>query len=686
MTVEPPEPGGAEPAVPLQPNTPADPKSTGEIVIREPVSTGVPAPPPRNPAQPHPHRHRPEEHPTGRRLAVLSLTALGVVYGDIGTSPLYAIKECFRPGYGLMPTPVNVYGVLSLIVWALMLVISVKYVLFILRADNRGEGGVLALLALVQSGARRRRDARRRALLISLGLVGGAFLYGDGIITPAISVLSAVEGLEVATPALQHVIVPLAFIIIAGLFAVQRFGTARVGTAFGWITLLWFLSIAGLGIMEIARGPEVLWALNPWNGVRFFIDHPTISFVVLGAVVLVITGGEALYADMGHFGKRPIRVVWFGLVFPALLLNYFGQGALLLRNPAAVENPFYLLAPRPLLIPLLFIATAATIVASQALISGAFSLTQQAIQLGYMPRMTIRHTSAREAGQIYIPEINKALAIGTLLLVVGFGSSGALGGAYGVAVTGTMAITTILFVAVARQRWNWKPWHVAVFLILFLTIDLAFFSSNLLKIPHGGWVPLAVAVIVYTLMTTWKRGRMLLSSILRRSSLPLDLFLRDVETRKPVRVPGTAVFMTSDPEGTPVVLLHHLKHNKVLHEQVMLMSIVSREVPEVPDEERVEVERLPANFVRVVARYGFMEAPNVPEILEYCEESGVSHLRPHEISFFLGRERLIPVGSSRMVRWRKKLFGIMSRNAQGATEFFQIPPNRVVELGAQIEF
>jgi len=429
-----------------------------------------------------------------------------------------------------------------------------------------------------------------------------------------------------------------------------------------------------------------LWALNPWNGVRFFFDHPKVSFVVLGAVVLVITGGEALYADMGHFGKRPIRVVWFGLVFPALLLNYFGQGALLLRDPAAISNPFYLLAPRPLLIPLLFVATAATIVASQALISGAFSLTQQAIQLGYMPRMTIQHTSAREAGQIYIPEVNKALALGTLLLVVGFGSAGALGGAYGVAVTGTMAITTVLFVAVAQQRWNWKRWQVAAFVALFLTIDLAFFSSNLLKVPHGGWVPLLVALIVYTLMTTWKRGRVLLSSILRRSSLPLDLFLRDVGNRKPVRVPGTAVFMTSDPEGTPVVMLHHLKHNKVLHEQVMLMSIISVEVPEVPDEERVEVERLPENFVRVVARYGFMETPNVPEILEYCEESGIAHLRPHEISFFLGRERLIPTGSARMARWRKKLFGIMSRNAQGATEFFQIPPNRVVELGAQIEF
>ena len=686
MTVEPPEPSGTEPAVPLQPNTPADPNSTGEIPLRTSASAGVPAPPPKNPAQPHPHRHRPEEHPTGRRLAVLALTALGVVYGDIGTSPLYAIKETFKPNYGLAPTPTNVYGVLSLMVWALLLVVSVKYVLFILRADNRGEGGVFALLALVQSGARRRRDARRRALLIALGLIGGAFLYGDGIITPAISVLSAVEGIEVATPALRHLIVPVAFVLIAGLFSVQRFGTARVGTTFGWITLLWFIGIAVIGVLEIARNPAVLWALNPWNGVLFFLDHPKLSFVALGAIVLVMTGGEALYADMGHFGKRPIRVVWFGLVLPALLLNYFGQGALLLRNPAAIENPFYLLVPRPLLIPMLFVATAATIVASQALISGAFSLTQQAIQLGYMPRMTIRHTSAREAGQIYIPEMNKALAIGTLLLVVGFGSSSALGGAYGVAVTGTMAITNILFVAVARQRWNWKTWQVTVFLLLFLTIDLAFFSSNLLKVPHGGWVPLVVAVIVYALMTTWKRGRTLLSSILRRSSLPLDLFLRDVANRKPVRVPGTAVFMTSDPEGTPVVLLHHLKHNKVLHEQVMLMSIVSQEVPEVPDEERVEVERLPESFVRVVARYGFMETPNVPEIMEYCEESGIQHLRPHEISFFLGRERLIPTGSSRMARWRKQLFGIMSRNAQGATEFFQIPPNRVVELGAQIEF
>ncbi|MGQ0714280.1 MAG: KUP/HAK/KT family potassium transporter, partial [Gemmatimonadaceae bacterium] len=556
MTLEPPEPGEAQPAPPVAADS-SGTRGTDTEAASAPQSAGVAAPPPRHPAQPHPHRHRPEEHPTGRRLAALSLAALGVVYGDIGTSPLYAIKETFKPEYGLPPTPVNVYGVLSLIVWALMLVISVKYVLFILRADNRGEGGVLALLALVQSGSRRRRDARRRALLIAGGLVGGAFLYGDGIITPAISVLSAVEGIEVATPALHAFIVPIAFVIIAGLFAVQRFGTARVGTTFGWITLVWFISIAVLGVMEIARGPEVLWALNPWNGVRFFIDHPTASFVVLGAVVLVITGGEALYADMGHFGRRPIHVAWFGLVFPALLLNYFGQGALLLRNPDAIANPFYLLAPRPILIPLLVVATLAAMIASQALISGAFSLTQQAVQLGYMPRMTIRHTSAREAGQIYIPEVNKALAVGTLLLVVGFRSSGALGGAYGVAVTGTMAITTVLFVAVARQRWNWKPWQVVTFFLFFFTIDIAFFSSNLLKVPHGGWVPLLVALIVFTLMTTWKRGRALLGNILRRSSLPLDLFLRDVASRKPHRVAGTAVFMTSDPEGTPVVMLHH---------------------------------------------------------------------------------------------------------------------------------
>jgi KUP system potassium uptake protein len=632
-----------------------------------------------------PFRHHPEGNPTGRRLAKLSLIALGVVYGDIGTSPLYAIKEGFKPEYGLALNVVNVYGVLSLIVWALLLVVTVKYVGFILRADNRGEGGVLALLALALQREHRTEDARRRRLLIWIGIFGGAFLYGDGIITPAISVLSAVEGLEVAAPALAPFVMWIAVAIIALLFMVQKRGTAKVGGAFGWVMLLWFLTIASLGVLEIARGPEILSALNPWYGVRFFIDHPMRSFVVLGAVVLVITGGEALYADMGHFGRKPIRVVWYTFVLPALLLNYFGQGALLLRSPTAVDNPFYLLAPAAFQLPLLFIATAAAVVASQALISGAFSLTQQAVQLGYSPRVTIVHTSKQQAGQIYIPEVNKALAVGTLAVVIGFQNATALGAAYGVAVTGTMAITTILFYVIVRQRWDWSPLKAVSFLAFFLAIDLAFFASNLLKVPHGGWVPLGVAAVAFVLMTTWKKGRECLQDILRRSSLPLDLFLADVERRKPVRVPGTAVFMTSANDGAPVVLLHHLKHNKVLHEQVVLMSIVSEEVPEVPASERVTLERFPAGFFRVTARYGFMEQPDVKETLGYAAMAGLA-TKPQETSYYLGRERLIPIGPSRMMRWRKKVFVLMSRNARSATEFFGIPPNRVVELGAQIEF
>jgi KUP system potassium uptake protein len=608
-----------------------------------------------------------------------------VVYGDIGTSPLYAIKEAFKPEYGLAPLPVNVYGLLSLIVWSLVLIVSVKYVVYILRADNRGEGGVFALLALLLQRQHRTADLRRRALLIMLGIFGGAFLYGDGVITPAISVLGAVEGLEVATPALSHVVVPLAFAILVALFALQRFGTARVGRAFGWIMLVWFISIAALGTVEIIREPEVLRAMSPTYAASFFIEHPGRSFVVLGAVVLVITGGEALYADMGHFGRKPIRFVWFGLVLPALLLNYFGQGALLLREPTAVSNPFYLLSPRPLLYPLLVIATMAAMIASQALISGAFSLTQQATQLGYSPRVTIVHTSETQFGQIYIPEVNKALAVGTLLLVAGFRSSTALGAAYGVAVTGTMAITTLLFYVIARDHWRWPTWKAMAFIAFFLTIDLAFFASNLLKVPHGGWVPLAIAAVMFTLMTTWKRGRMILAKMLRRATLPFDLFLSDVERRKPYRVPGTAVFMTSDAEGAPVVLLHHLKHNKVLHEQVVLMSIVSAEVPEVPDVERVRVTPEGHGFFRVVARYGFMETPDVPEIMLLCQDLGL-RTRPNETSYYLGRERLIPTGESPMAGWRKKLFVVMSRNARSATEFFGIPPNRVVELGTQIEF
>ena len=640
-----------------------------------------------------PQRQHAEADPRGRRLFVLSVTALGVVYGDIGTSPLYSIQEAFKPEYGLIPNVQNVYGLLSLIVWSLVLIVSVKYVAFILRADNRGEGGVLALLALILQRQHQQSQARRRGIVIALGLFGGAFLYGDGVITPAISVLGAVEGLKVAAPALSRFVIPIAFLIIAALFAFQRFGTARVGGLFGWIMLVWFTSIAWLGIREIAVHPEILTAINPWHAVQFFVAHPVRSFVALGAVVLVVTGGEALYADMGHFGRKPIRLVWFSFVLPALLLNYFGQGALLLRSPEAVTNPFYLLAPAWFVYPLLFIATSAAIVASQALISGSFSVTRQAIQLGYSPRMRIIHTSKQEAGQIYIPEVNKALAVGTLLLVVTFGSATALGGAYGVAVTGTMAITNILFYLAARHLWNWSALKAGAFLAFFMAIDLTFFAANLLKVPHGGWVPLVLAAAVFTLMTTWKRGRAMLRAILQRGTVPIEMFLADVERRKPVRVKGTAVFMTSDPHGAPVVLLHHLKHNKVLHDQVILLSVSTAEVPEVTAAERIQIEPLGQGFFRVQASYGFMETPNVPAIMQYCGRHGINTKRT-DVSYYLGRERLLPtlprrsgdpeIGS--MARWRKKLFVLMSRNARGATEFFGIPPNRVVELGTQIEF
>jgi KUP system potassium uptake protein len=635
---------------------------------------------------PAPLRHPVDPHPSGRRLLILSFTALGVVYGDIGTSPLYAIKECFKPLYGLEVTPLNVYGVLSLIVWALILIITIKYVVFILRADNKGEGGVFALLALVLQKTTAMSAPRRRTTLILLGLFGGAFLYGDGMITPAISVLGAVEGLEVAAPALrQEVIVAIAAIIIFTLFYFQDHGTARVGGAFGWIMLFWFVSISVLGIRGIAQHPEILLSFSPHHAVVFFAAHPLASFLVLGAVVLVVTGGEALYADMGHFGSRPIRVVWVALVLPALLLNYLGQGALLLSEPTAVDNPFFRLVPQWFLYPMLVIATLAAIVASQALISGAFSLTQQAVQLGYTPRVTIIHTSKQEAGQIYIPEVNKILAVGTLLLVFGFRSSTALGGAYGVAVTATMAITTILFCVIAAERFGWTRSKVWTFAAFFLAVDVALFLANVLKIRTGGWVPIAIAIGVFTLMTTWKRGRAYLRSILVERSLPVSELTESLDRSKIVRVPGTAIFMTSESEGTPVVLLHHLKHNKVLHTQVILLSIIVREVPEVPPAERVVVEDLTHGIYRVKAYYGFMQTPNVEEIRARCGEQGIK-ARRMETTYYLGREQLIPVGSSGMAKWRKRLFSVMARNAQSATQYFSIPPNRVVELGAQIEF
>lgn len=575
---------------------------------------------------------------------------------------------------------------LSLVVWALILVVSVKYLIFILRADNRGEGGVLALLALILQQQRRDADKTVKQLIIALGLIGAALLYGDGVITPAISVLGAMEGLEVITPKLKVVVVPLTLVILLSLFLVQKKGTHKVGRVFGPVMMLWFITIAALGVYEVAMAPEIIAAVNPWYALQFFITHGKQAFVLLGAVVLVVTGGEALYADMGHFGKRPIRMAWFYLVLPALLLNYFGQGALILRDPAGAENPFFILAPRALLYPLVALATMAAIIASQALISGAFSLTQQAVQLGYSPRVNIVHTSASQAGQIYIPEVNNALMIGCLFVVVGFRSTGALGAAYGIAVTGTMSITTILFYMLARSRWNWSALRAMSFAIFFLVIDLGFFGSNALKIMHGGWVPIIIGLAIFTLMTTWYQGRKIVLKLLTRASLPIEMFLKSVADHKPVRVPGTAVFMTSDPDGAPLVLLHHLKHNKVLHEQVVLLSVLTATVPEIPEDERILVVPMREGFWRVKARYGFMETPNVPDILARCKEAGIKSEKMHT-TYYLGRERLIPNPHSkaRLASWRKKLFVFMSRNSRSATEFFGIPSNRVVELGAQLE-
>ena len=627
------------------------------------------------------------QHPpaTGRRLALLTLTALGVVYGDIGTSPLYALRECFKAEYGITPTHDNVVGVLSLILWSLILVVSVKYIAFVLRADNRGEGGILSLLALLLQQQRRVGEQRKRFALVAAGLFGAALLAGEGVITPAISVLGAVEGLEVGSPALAHLVVPITVVILFALFMIQRFGTARVGATFGPIMLVWFVTIGVLGARSIAQTPSVLLAINPWFALLFFLNHGVAGFLTLGAVVLCITGCEALYADMGHFGKRPIRLAWFIAALPMLMLNYFGQGALVLRDNAAASNPFYLLAPPSFQWPLLIIATAAAIVASQALISGAYSLTQQSIQLGYSPRMQIVHTSEKVAGQIYVPEINKALMVGCLVLVLAFRSSSALSAAYGIAVTGAMSITSLLFGVVARTRWGWSKLQIGALVGGFLLIDLSFLSANVVKLFHGGWVPLALAIGIYLLMSTWKRGRMQLGAIQEAGALPLDLFLHGLARSPPVRVKGTAVFMTSSAEGVPVVLLHHLKHNKVLHETVVILSVTTRGVPEVPPERGLTLEKLGHGFVRVVATFGFMQTPNIPEVLARAAAQGVP-IPPMDTSYYLGRERLVLTGHAKMHRWRKQLFALMSRNARSATEFFQIPPNRVVELGAQIEF
>jgi KUP system potassium uptake protein len=611
-----------------------------------------------------------------------------VVYGDIGTSPLYSIKECFSPMYGLPPTRENVFGILSLIVWALTLVVTVKYVSFVLRADNRGEGGTFALLALIFPRDTE-RSMRRGGIFVLLALFGASLLYGDGIITPAMSVLGALEGLEVATPALAHVIVPLTIVILGSLFSVQRFGTDRMGKAFGPIMLAWFLAIGALGAREVAQSPWILAAVNPLYAVHFVQAHGALAFFVLGSVVLVITGGEALYADMGHFGKRPIRLAWLALVFPALLLNYFGQGALLVRDPAAAANPFFLLAPKAVLLPLLVLATLAAIVASQAMISGAYSVTRQGIALGFIPRLEIRHTSQREEGQIYIPEVNWFIAVGCLVIVLAFQDTSKLGAAYGIAVTGTMLVTSILFYLVARIRFRWEAWQAGALCAVFLTVDLLFFSANVVKLAHGGWVPVVLGVGLFTGMATWKRGRSLLLRRLYDSNLDMDTFLHGLTERPVHRVRGTAVFMTGSESGVPPVLLHHLKHNKVLHEHVVLLSVKTADVPEVSKRKRVTVTSLGNGFHRVVATFGFMQTQGIPAVMEQVKHAGVP-CPPMDTTYFLGRERLIPTarpGEARpLARWRKVLFAIMARNARSATDFFGLPPNRVVELGTQVEY
>ncbi len=636
--------------------------------------------------------------PTGRALATLALGALGVVYGDIGTSPLYAFKECFFGAHGFPVNEQNVLGILSLIVWSLNFVVTFKYLSMVMRADNRGEGGILALLALARPSGTPRGLGR---LLVAAGLFGSALLYGDGIITPAISVLSAVEGLSVATPALDHLVVPIAFVIILALFFFQRRGTAGVGAVFGPVTAIWFLCIAALGVAGILRDPSVLRAINPYYAAEFFAREGVAGLQILAAIILVVTGGEALYADMGHFGKRPIRLAWFAVVLPALVLNYFGQGALLLDHPEAARNPFYSLVPGWALYPMVGVATAAAVVASQALISGAFSLTRQAVQLGYCPRVNIVHTSKTEIGQIYVPAVNNLLMIACLGLVVTFRSSDNLAATYGVALSGTMTITSILFAVVARNRWRWDWWKVGAVTGLFLIVDLAFVGANLLKVPQGGWFPLVVAGLIFVLMSTWKKGRVRLSALVQENTLPIDLFLADIRRRAPHRIRGTAVFLTSHGAGAPPVLLHHLKHNQVLHQKVMLMSVVTEEIPSVDVSDRVQCEELGEGFYQVTAHYGFMETPDVPSVLRIlARDSGNGRpvsVVPAQTTFYLGRETLIPTdgrrreqaavpGLVRMARWRKKLFIVMTRNAQSATAFFSLPPNRVVELGAQIQF
>ena len=615
------------------------------------------------------------------RFNSLALAALGVVYGDIGTSPLYALKEVFGSPHHPVPiTPDNVLGILSLVFWALMMVVSGKYVLFIMRADNRGEGGIMALMALALHNA---KEGRRRNIVIMLGLFGAALFYGDGVVTPAISVLSAVEGLHVITPAFDPFVIPLALAVLIFLFAIQRKGTATVGKLFGPVMLLWFGVLTVLGVINILAEPSVLRALNPVWAMSFLAANPKLGFLSLGGVVLVLTGGEALYADMGHFGRKPIQLAWFGLVLPALLINYFGQGALLLSNSAAVENPFYLRAPEWALLPLVILSTMATVIASQAVISGAFSITMQAMQLGFSPRIKAMYTSESEMGQIYIPGINWLLLASVIALVLGFGSSSNLAAAYGIAVTGTMLITNLLVFVVARNQWGWKLWQAFFCVLPFVLIDLAFFSANSIKLMDGGWFPLVFGLAVFTVLSTWKRGREVLHEKLGQDSIELAPFIESLSLGGATRVPGTGVFLTGRPQGVPRAMLHSLKHYKVLHERMMIVTIRVFDVPYVPEIDRVEVHDLGESFWQITIQYGFKDEPDIPAALAMCDHFGLE-FDMMDTSFFLGRETLIPRSGKEMAYWRVLLFTTIFRNASSLPDFFKIPANRVVELGSQV--
>jgi KUP system potassium uptake protein len=629
-----------------------------------------------NPAAEKEASKAPQGHGAKGNLWALALAALGVVYGDIGTSPLYSLRECFSGHHGLALTPSNVHGLLSLVFWSLMLVVSAKYLQYVMRADDDGEGGILALMALSAKPALGRVASR---FVVVLGLFGAGLLFGDGIITPAISVLSAVEGLGIVAPSLDRFVVPLTVVIIVGLFWVQKSGTEKVGTWFGPIIVIWFITLAVLGTAQIRHHPTVLFALDPRHAISFFVRNRMVGFLTLGSVLLVVTGGEALYADMGHFGLKPIRVTWYGMVLPSLLLNYFGQGALLLEHPAAIEHPFYGLAPRWALLPMVLLSTAATIIASQAVISGVFSITRQASMLGYWPRVNIRHTSADLMGQIYVPSVNWVMLGCTVFVVLGFRASSDLAAAYGIAVTGTMTITTLLSAVVARRRWHW-PWLIVLVVsAIFLFVDLSFLGANLVKIAHGGWLPLSIAACVYIMMTSWKRGRELLGNRVRENLVPLEDFWELLRVERPSRVPGTAVFMTSNREGTPPALLFNFVHNHVVHEHVVLLTVMTLPSARVSPEQRLIVETLREGFVRIVGKYGFMETPDVPALMKAAALPGVA---AEHTTYFLGREAVVT--EHRWTSIRLYLFSMLARNASSATDFFNIPPDRMMEIGSQV--